>query len=134
MKKGHQKKSMVRWTTSEIKKLQKYRAAGLNYDEIAKKLKRSERSVQLKTAGLRKISNPLRDIPFFETMQGNSAEFNQKTFAAAMRRLFLYKWVYRLAWFVGIALAVIVADVVLEMMRQWWTVIWQRSKHRNYSS
>jgi len=118
MKKGHQKKSMVRWTTSEIKKLQKYRAAGLNYDEIAKKLKRSERSVQLKTAGLRRISNPLRDIPFFETMQGNSAKFNQKTFAAAMRRLFLYKWAYRLAWFVGIALAVIVSDVVLEMMRQ----------------
>ena len=118
MKKGHQKKSMVRWTALEIKKLQKYRDAGLNSDEIAKKLKRSGRSVQLKITSLKKISNPLRDIPFFETMQGNSAEFNQKTFAAAMRRLFLYKWVYRLAWFVGIALAVIVADVVLEMMRQ----------------
>ena len=118
------------WTNKEVQRLLAMSEGGIKYKEIAKSMDRSEKAVQIKLGKvLRQLAKPKKTVVTVsqeavdkwdklmtcldkENTDGKSKNLLDR----AINRMRMHTWLYRLAWFVGITAAVLVALMIERAM------------------
>ena len=128
---GKEKRTNQHWTNKEKQRLLALFEGGTKYIEIAKIMGRSETAVRIKMSHLiKQLSKPKKTVV---TVSQEAADSWDKLMTCldkentdgksknlldrAINRMRMHTWLYRLAWFVGITAAVLVA-LMLERLMQ----------------
>ena len=128
---GNQKRTNQHWTDRELQRLLALSEGGVKYSEIAKALGRSEKAVQIKLSKLiRDMGKPKRTVVTVSQEavdkwdklmtcldKENATDKSKNLLDRAINRMRMHKWIYRLAWFLAITGAVLVALLVERLMQ-----------------
>ena len=128
---GNQKRTNQHWTDRELQRLLALSEGGVKYAEIAKTLGRSEKAVQIKLSKLiNDMSKPKKTVVTVSQEavdkwdklmtcldKENAADKSKNLLDRAINRMRMHKWIYRLAWFLAITGAVLVALLVERLMQ-----------------
>ena len=128
---GNQKRTNQHWTDRELQRLLALSEGGVKYAEIAKTLGRSEKAVQIKLSKLiNDMSKPKKTVVTVSQEavdkwdklmtcldKENAADKSKNLLDRAINRMRMHKWMYRLAWFLAITGAVLVALLVERLMQ-----------------
>ena len=128
---GKEKRTNQHWTNKEKQRLLALFEGGTKYIEIAKIMGRSETAVRIKMSHLiKQLSKPRKTVVTVsqeavdswdklmtcldkENTDGKSKNLLDR----AINRMRMHTWLYRLAWFVGITVAVLVALMIERLMQ-----------------
>ena len=128
---GKEKRTNQHWTNKEKQRLLALFEGGTKYIEIAKIMGRSETAVRIKMSHLiKQLSKPKKTVV---TVSQEAADSWDKLMTCldkentdgksknlldrAINRMRMHTWLYRLAWFVGITAAVLVALMIERLMQ-----------------
>ena len=128
---GKEKRTNQHWTNKEKQRLLALFEGGTKYIEIAKIMGRSETAVRIKMSHLiKQLSKPKKTVVTVSQEAADSWDKlmtcldkenadgkSQNLLDRAINRMRMHTWLYRLAWFVGITAAVLVA-LMLERLMQ----------------
>jgi hypothetical protein len=128
---GKEKRTNQHWTDRELQRLLALSEGGIKHAEIAKTMGRSETAVKIKLSKLiNDMSKPKKTVVTVSQEavdkwdklmtcldKENADGKSQNLLDRAINRMRMHTWLYRLAWFVGITAAVLVA-LMLERLMQ----------------
>jgi hypothetical protein len=130
---GNQKRTNQHWTDRELQRLLALSEGGVKYAEIAKTMGRSETAVKIKLSKLiREMGKPKKTVvtvsqdavdkwdklmTCLDKDEQKSADKSKNLLDRAINRMRMHTWLYRLAWFVGITAAVLVALMIERLMQ-----------------
>jgi len=130
-KAGTQKRTNQHWTNKEKQRLLALFEGGTKYIEIAKIMGRSETAVRIKMSHLiKQLSKPRKTVVTVSQEavdswdklmtcldKDNAADKSMNLLDRAINKIRVHRWLYRLAWFVGITVAVLVALMIERLMQ-----------------
>ena len=128
---GKEKRTNQHWTNKELQRLLALSEGGIKHAEIAKTMGRSETAVKIKLSKLiNDISKPRKTVvtvsqeavdswdKLMTCLDKENADGKSKNLLdRAINRMRMHTWLYRLAWFVGITAAVLVALMIERLMQ-----------------
>ena len=128
---GKEKRTNQHWTNKEKQRLLALFEGGTKYIEIAKIMGRSETAVRIKMSHLiKQLSKPKKTVVTVSQEAAdswdklmtcldkeNTDSKSKNLLDRAINRMRMHTWLYRLAWFVGITAAVLVALMIERLMQ-----------------
>ena len=128
---GKEKRTNQHWTNKELQRLLALSEGGIKHAEIAKTMGRSETAVKIKLSKLiNDMSKPKKTVVTVSQEavdswdklmtcldKENADSKSQNLLDRAINRMRMHTWLYRLAWFVGITAAVLVALMIERLMQ-----------------
>ena len=128
---GNQKRTNQHWTDRELQRLLALSEGGIKHAEIAKTMGRSETAVKIKLSKLiNDMSKPKKTVVTVSQEavdkwdklmtcldKENAADKSKNLLDRAINRMRMHKWIYRLAWFLAITGAVLVALLFERLMQ-----------------
>ena len=128
---GNQKRTNQHWTDRELQRLLALSEGGIKHAEIAKTMGRSETAVKIKLSKLiNDMSKPKKTVVTVSQEavdkwdklmtcldKENATDKSKNLLDRAINRMRMHKWIYRLAWFLAITGAVLVALLVERLMQ-----------------
>jgi len=128
---GKEKRTNQHWTNKEKQRLLALFEGGTKYIEIAKIMGRSETAVRIKMSHLiKQLSKPRKTVVTVSQEavdswdklmtcldKDNAADKSMNLLDRAINKIRVHRWLYRLAWFVGITVAVLVALMIERLMQ-----------------
>ena len=129
---GKEKRTNQHWTDKELQRLLALSEGGMKHAEIAKAMGRSETAVKIKLSKLvREMAKPKKTVITVSQeavdkwdklmtcldKEKDQASANSKNLLdRAIRRMRMHSWLYKLAWFIAITAAVLVALAIERAM------------------
>ena len=129
---GKEKRTNQHWTDKELQRLLALSEGGMKHAEIAKAMGRSETAVKIKLSKLvREMAKPKKTVitvsqeavdkwdKFMTCLdkEKDQVSANSKNLLdRAIRRMRMHRWLYKLAWFIAITAAVLVALAIERAM------------------
>ena len=129
---GKEKRTNQHWTDKELQRLLALSEGGMKHAEIAKSMGRSETAVKIKLSKLvREMAKPKKTVITVSQeavdkwdklmtcldKEKDQASANSKNLLdRAIRRMRMHSWLYKLAWFIAITAAVLVALAIERAM------------------
>ena len=127
---GKEKRTNQHWTDKELQRLLALSEGGMNHAEIAKSMGRSETAVKIKLSKLiNDMAKPKKTVVSVsqEAVESwdrlmtcldkdNAADKSMNMLDRAINRMRVHRWLYAIAWFVGITVAALVALMIERAM------------------
>jgi len=123
---GKEKRTNQHWTNKEKQRLLALFEGGTKYIEIAKIMGRSETAVRIKMSHLiKQLSKPRKTVVTVSQEavdswdklmtcldRDNAADKSMNLLDRAINKIRVHRWLYAIAWFVGITVAALVALMI----------------------
>jgi len=127
---GKEKRTNQHWTDKELQRLLALSEGGMKHAEIAKSMGRSETAVKIKLSKLiNDMAKPKKTVVSVsqEAVESwdrlmtcldkdNAADKSMNMLDRAINRMRVHRWLYAIAWFVGITVAALVALMIERAM------------------
>ena len=127
---GKEKRTNQHWTNKELQRLLALSEGGMKHAEIAKSMGRSETAVKIKLSKLiNDMAKPKKTVVSVsqEAVESwdrlmtcldkdNAADKSMNMLDRAINRMRVHRWLYAIAWFVGITVAALVALMIERAM------------------